>query len=520
MRWRALQAGRIYIQQHPGDAQLTVDELRDMVGREGEAFSNRVLHYVASLRGTRQYWFRQRGRLISMVDTLGLPTIFFTHSVQWPELARLICPDQPDTPSRRIEAVNNNPALADWFFCHRVQRFVEVFYLGVLKATDYWMRFEWQHRGSPHVHGVAWLPNTPDVEQLLKSNDNIESVKEEIIQYANKVVTTINPAVAPDGSDVDDAPPPVTQPHICNKSYLDIEDRHEDLSQLISTCRRHTRCSEAYCLQTRHGKQACRFGYPKPLQPETTIVTEDEPTLLTARNDGMINSFNPIQLSAWRANVDMQFIVSRRRVVDYCTKYVTRIVRSLKDGNRSLKAVQKLLIHSVGDRDYSAQETCHILLQLPIYKASRDFIVLSLDCSRAGEQNVQQDGRATALSILDHYLARPATPTFNNTTLLEFAQQYTMPRELGAQPNRRNKKVVVITRPYCPPDPAGPKYEQYCQQSLMKHKSFRQLTDLLAGHSTYAEAYAAFLQTENVPVSLEEDIFRLQQHQQQENAAK
>ena len=163
----------------------------------------------------------------------------------------------------------------------------------------------------------------------------------------------------------------------------------------------------------------------------------------------MINSFNPVQLSAWRANVDMQFIVSRRRVIDYCTKYVTkseprsetlkdtftRIVRSLKDGNRSLKAVQRFLIHSVGDRDYSAEETCHILLQLPMYKASRDFIVRSLDSSRAVEQHVQQDGRATALSILDHYLARPATPTINNTTVLEFALQYTMPRELGAQPN-------------------------------------------------------------------------------------
>ena len=123
-----------------------------------------------------------------------------------------------------------------------------------------------------------------------------------------------------------------------------------------------------------------------------------------------------------------------------------------------------------------------------MYKASRDFIVLSLDGSRAVEQHIQQDGHATALSILDHYLARPATPTLNNMTLLEFALQYTMPKELGAQPNRRNKKVVVITQPYCPPDPAGPKYEQYCQQSLMKHKSFHQLTDLLACHSKYAEA--------------------------------
>ena len=151
----------------------------------------------------------------------------------------------------------------------------------------------------------------------------------------------------------------------------------------------------------------------------------------------------------------MQFIVSRHRVIDYCTKYITKseprseslkdtfnkIVRSLKDGSRSLKAVQKLLIHTVGDQPYSAQETCHILLQLPMYKASHDFIVLS---SRAVEEHIQHDGRATALSILDHYLARP-TPTFNNMTLLTFAQQYTIPKELdiATQPNKRSKKVII-----------------------------------------------------------------------------
>ena len=70
----------------------------------------------------------------------------------------------------------------------------------------------------------------------------------------------------------------------------------------------------------------------------------------------------------------------------------TKIVGGLKDGNRFLKAVQKLLIHTVGDRDYSAQETCHILLQLPMYKASCNFIVLSLDGSKAVEEHVQGDG--------------------------------------------------------------------------------------------------------------------------------
>ena len=45
------------MKQRPGDAQLSLDELRDMVGRQGATFSSRVLHYASSLRGTKQYWY-------------------------------------------------------------------------------------------------------------------------------------------------------------------------------------------------------------------------------------------------------------------------------------------------------------------------------------------------------------------------------------------------------------------------------------------------------------------------------
>ena len=53
----------------------------------------------------------------------------------------------------------------------------------------------------------------------------------------------------------------------------------------------------------------------------------------------------------------------------------------------------------------------------------------------------------------------------------------------------------------------------------MKHKSFRQVSELLAGNETYSEAYAEVLHSEHIPSSLEEDIFRLQQYQQQQNTA-
>ena len=164
-------------------------------------------------------------RLIAMVDTLGLPTIFFTHSaadLQWPELACLICPDNPECSSSRNKAVLENPAIADWFFHHRIQKFIEAFYIGVLGATDYWMCFEWQHRGSPHVHGLAWLSGAPNVEQIVA--DGTDTAKEELIRYVDKIVTTLNPAILPDGSNADNAPTPKTSPHICNKPYEKIED--------------------------------------------------------------------------------------------------------------------------------------------------------------------------------------------------------------------------------------------------------------------------------------------------------
>lgn len=74
-------------------------------------------------------------------------------------------------------------------------KFIDAFYMGVLGVTDYWMRFEWRHRGSPHVHGLAWVPNAPDVEQLLSPPEISVEVKEEVIRNADCIVSTCNPAV-------------------------------------------------------------------------------------------------------------------------------------------------------------------------------------------------------------------------------------------------------------------------------------------------------------------------------------
>ena len=111
-------------------------------------------------------------------------------------------------------------------------------------------------------------------------------------------------------------------------------------------------------------------------------------------------------------------------------------------------------------------------------------------------------------------MQRPTTTMFQDMTLLHFAQNYSMPKELGSEPKRHKTKVVII-RPYCSPDPSGPKYEQYCQYKLMQHKPFRHVQELKGTCQTFAAAYNFFLQSGNIPPSLEDDIFGLEQHQRQ-----
>ena len=100
------------------------------------------------------------------------------------------------------------------------------------------------------------------------------------------------------------------------------------------------------------------------------------------------------------------------------------------------------------------------------------------------EERLEGDQPATALLTLDHYITRPATEPFNQITLMNYAQQYTTPKELRSEPSRRCKDVVVMVCPHCSPDPDGPKYEEYCQQKMMLYKPFRQVEELLCGHDT------------------------------------
>ena len=98
----------------------------------------------------------------------------------------------------------------------------------------------------------------------------------------------------------------IPNPHRSAVSATMVDDRDNDYHRLVNTVERHTRCSPAYCLKQKRSDlpAECRFGFPKPVEKETTLVCEFkgkknksvESTLVTKRNDERMNSHNRVML--------------------------------------------------------------------------------------------------------------------------------------------------------------------------------------------------------------------------------
>ncbi|EFY93991.1 ATP-dependent DNA helicase PIF1 [Metarhizium robertsii ARSEF 23] len=139
----------------------------------------------------------------------------------------------------------------------------------------------------------------------------------------------------------------------------------------------------------------------------------------------------------WMANTDIQPPTSLRAVLSYIGKYVSKPEKSstsytelqaqvlpfMNDRAPLLSFVSKMLNKLIGERDWSAQEISHILLQLPVQKSSR--MLVGLDCR---PDNVQRDlivlesGEVTAQRlVLRRYQDRLADTKHGDAALIDLS---------------------------------------------------------------------------------------------------
>ena len=144
-------------------------------------------------------------------------------------------------------------------------------------------------------------------------------------------------------------------------------------------------------------------------------------TIVTARNDPRLNTHQKIQLLGWRANCDIQVILDYHACVEYLCKYAAKgeprsntlrntfnaVVNNLKTSTDPLKEMKKIMIKLLGERDFSSQETMHLLLSLKLHSSSFQVLPVNVDGSRSVKRQIKDSNSScTNDSILDKYAKR------------------------------------------------------------------------------------------------------------------
>ena len=461
--------GRIYRGQR-----VTAGDLKDPTRLSELIQRDKAYKLLKQVRGTPAYWQKVHYDVLAMIRQLGIPTWFLTLSaaeMKWPEVIQIIARQYGEILSD--EAVCNmtwedkttwlkrNPVTAARHFQYRLDQFWKTFITSKTKPVgeviDYMIRIEFQARGSPHAHTILWIKDAPQY-----GKDSDEKVTEFIDKY-----------------------------QVCSYPHDD-----EELQSLVQL-QKHTHSSS--CL--RYG--LCRFGIPKMPSPLTLISSEPENdndkvkivngakqvfsqvqkildeisdfenvtldhvleasrvtmeeyigALNVSKNghsvvlqrklqEMNINNYNPAVLRAWRANMDIQFILDAYACVVYVTSYMMKSERAMGEllkqvvketrGDDIRTQLRKLGTTFLNHREVSAQETVFRLLSMPLKRQSRTVVFINTDPKNERATMTKPMSAINSLedddedlyqtSLIDRYAARP--DSLKNMCLAEFAANYT-----------------------------------------------------------------------------------------------
>ena len=229
----------------------------------------------------------------------------------------------------------------------------------------------------------------------------------------------------------------------------------------------------------------------------------------------------------WMANTDIQPPTSLEAVLSYIAKYVSkpekssdlylemqaRILPYVNDQAPLLSFVFKMLNKVIAERDWSAQEVSHILLQLPVQSSS--WAAVSLDCRPEDVQSnliVLESGQVSAKrSMLQRYQDRLAD-TDDNAALrdLSLFQCLRFWDWMIWRLRPRAKPRVINYFPRYKSDPHLEDYSDYCHVRLMLHHPFVGWDDLLSVngqvYATYVDAFRACIRQHIHPEDFYTDV--------------
>ena len=541
-----------------GGKTLTARQLRDQGGIDTLVQFDNGYRILKQVRGSPAYWESARKELMAMIRQLGPATIFITFSAaetHWYHLLQILSKLVDDKQltddeckelswSDKCRLINSDPVTCSRHFQYSFNTFLNTFIKSPLcpfgRLKDHWYRVEFQHRGSPHIHMLLWIEDAPQYGKDDESN---------VIEYIDKIIS-------------------------CRHTW-----NLEEVDNLTGLqVHRHTKT----CKKTVKKTVSCRFGFPKypmretcilqplasdpssptdremyvqqlntiktvlgQMKPDSDIHTMDEflgavgldhddyisairfslktDTVFLKRSpaDIRVNNYNIDVLKAWRANMDIQYILDVWACAAYITGYVAKSSRGMsdllqkacreaKEGDKNIKQQLRFIGNKfLNNVEISAQEAVYILLELPLKCSSRR--VLFINTSAPNERvylmknnisDLPDDVEVAAGNLISRYSSRHKS--LETITLADYAAWYDQPRSTETVHDddntaedcddtvltehkvhkRKHPRVIRFVK-YKEDD-----MENYCREKLMLYTSWRnEESDLYGGFQTYEDHY-------------------------------
>ena len=491
---------------------ITFQDLEERV-REGKAdLANHIVRSAELLRGTRPFWAARGRELEAMVLNLNAPHLFITASaadLQWfdlhaqmPGFERHSERTEHEQYRAASDNLTHNPHIAAKYLTCRFELFLKHVICKVFKVRDHWYRYEWQARGSGHVHGFLWLDEAPAV------HTGTDLDRETLAQWWGDWVTAVNlnSTLLPGK----------------NPASLPITERSNTrlhLTECLNRYQRH-KCSDGYCLRKIKDveEKRCRFHFPQAFRTVATVSRDQNPKYykyLAVRNDTMMNAHIPVFTLSWNANTDMSPCTSIRGVIYYAAKYASKaelksepykelFANAIKGWEHKklpfLSVAMRVMNQLIGERDWSAQEVAHHLLGLQLVNCTRDFA--TVDFRPLDEQDTlaePENGqfRKKGQSWLEKYMMRSSytlcsEDRLEDVTLFEFVRSWDVSNNRVRRRSRAPARVLHMF-PMYKSTPNGPGFEDYCRVKMMLHHPFSEPSELRmpneVGEQTYIAAY-------------------------------
>ncbi|TFK89924.1 hypothetical protein K466DRAFT_462268, partial [Polyporus arcularius HHB13444] len=257
-------------------------------------------------------------------------------------------------------------------------------------------------------------------------------------------------------------------------------------------------------------RQVCRFDYPFECRAIAGMGLDSKGRVRfePRRNDPLVNPHNRAAIMAWRANIDMKPVLSEQAALSYIAKYASKaesnapqfpallasIAEQADTAATAQSMCQKLLNKMLGERAYSAQETAHLLLGIPLVRTSVQFQTLNLskDGSLRPIGRGDEDGEPQADNEQGYHRYMQRSDELDRFSVQELFQTY---RWRAGEWRKRRASTTVVLRvfPRFSPNPEDDNYEQYCRIKILLHHRFRTTEELCSGvgdeQRTWRDAY-------------------------------